>query len=137
MIRRSHIRLRALKDLDPSPREARPYGKRSAIEEMLAMQIELNKIPEPEREHRFHEERRWRFDFAWPRMKLAAECEGGIWTKGRHTRGTGYSADLEKYNAAAIAGWLVLRFTKAQVQHGIALQLIQEALRIRSALTEA
>lgn len=95
------------------------------------MQIELNKLPAPSREHRFHEERRWRFDFAWPSRRFAVECEGGIWVGGRHTRGSGYQADLEKYNAAAIAGWLVLRFTKTQVQHGVALSMIQEALKLR------
>lgn len=106
-------------------------GSKSAIEETLAMQIRLNKLPEPAREHRFHGERKWRFDFAWIDRKLAAECEGGIWITGRHTRGTGYEQDLEKYNAAALLGWLVLRFTKRQVQQGIALGLLQQALQAK------
>lgn len=95
------------------------------------MQIEINKLPEPAREHRFHDERKFRFDFAWPDYRLAVECEGGIWMAGRHTRGAGYTADLEKYNLAAMCGWLVLRFTKTQVQHGIALSMIQAALKLR------
>lgn len=106
-------------------------GAKSAIEEMLALHIRLNKLPEPAREYRFHPDRKWRFDFAFPDRKIAAECEGGTWVQGRHNRGAGYEADLEKYNAAALAGWLVLRFTKAQVKAGTALQLLQTALEVR------
>src|SRR5687768_16750315 len=28
--------------------------------------------------------RRWRFDFAWPELKVAVECDGGTFTGGRH-----------------------------------------------------
>lgn len=66
-------------------------------------------IPPCESEYRFHPERRWRFDYAWPDRKLALEVEGGVWTEGRHTRGKGFIADMEKYNAAALLGWSVLR----------------------------
>lgn len=103
--------------------------RRSPIEETLALQIRINNLPTPVREHRFDEVRRWRFDFAWPDRKLAAECEGGVYIQGRHTRGSGFEKDLEKYNAAAIAGWMVLRFTKAQVKAGVALQLLRGVLR--------
>lgn len=60
----------------------------------------------PEREFRFHPERRWRFDFAWPSIKLAVEIEG----RGRHQTVVGYRRDCEKYNEAARLGWRVLRF---------------------------
>lgn len=65
-------------------------------------------IPEPVPEYRFHALRRWRFDYAWPLHKLALEIEGGIWTQGRHTRGSGAVADLEKYSEAALLGWRIL-----------------------------
>ena len=67
--------------------------------------------PEPVPELRFHPTRRWRFDFAWPESRIAVECEGGVWTRGRHTRGAGFIADCEKYNAAAALGWCVFRCT--------------------------
>lgn len=73
--------------------------------------------------------RRWRFDFAWPGLRVAAECEGGIWTGGRHVRGAGYEADAEKYNAAALLGWVVLRFTRRQITSGDALEQIERAIR--------
>lgn len=68
-------------------------------------------LPEPIPEYRFHATRRWRFDFAWPLFLVAVEVEGGIWTQGRHTRGPGVLADMEKYNAAAIIGWRILRYS--------------------------
>jgi very-short-patch-repair endonuclease len=60
-------------------------------------------------EFRFHPERRWRFDFAWPDNRVALEVEGGAWTGGRHTRGSGFVKDMEKYNAATVLGWKILR----------------------------
>jgi very-short-patch-repair endonuclease len=66
-------------------------------------------LPAPVREHRFHAVRRWRFDYAWPSEKVALEVEGGVWTGGRHTRGAGFVGDMEKYNAATVAGWRVVR----------------------------
>lgn len=82
----------------------------------------------PEREYRFHPKRRWRFDFAFPDTKLAVEVEGGTWANGRHTRGAGYEKDLEKYNAAVLMGWRVLRYSTAMVMDGTA---ISEVFRAR------
>jgi len=71
--------------------------------------------PEPEHEHRFHPDRRWRFDFAWPAAQVAVECEGGIWTRGRHVRGRGFRNDCEKYNTATALGWRVFRVTRGML----------------------
>jgi very-short-patch-repair endonuclease len=66
-------------------------------------------------EFRFVEFRGWRFDFAAPPLGLAVEIEGGTAFRSRHTSGPGFEADCEKYNAAAILGWLLIRFTTNQV----------------------
>lgn len=66
-------------------------------------------MPVPVTEYRFLHGRRFRFDYAWPDLRIALEVEGGVWTGGRHTRGKGFLADVEKYNHAATLGWLVLR----------------------------
>lgn len=66
-------------------------------------------LPAPVREHRFHPVRRWRFDYAWPEQRVALEVDGGVWTGGRHTRGAGFIKDMEKLNAAVVAGWRVVR----------------------------
>ena len=71
------------------------------------------------REYRFHDVRRWRFDFALTDWWIAIEVEGGIFTRGRHTRGSGFTSDLLKYNAAVALGWSVLRYTTAQVNANV------------------
>lgn len=53
----------------------------------------------------------WRFDVCIPSKKIAIEFEGAVFTNGRHTRGLGYISDIDKYNAATVNGWKVLRFT--------------------------
>lgn len=101
----------------------------SAIEEMFAMHAKASRLPEPAREHRFAPPRRWRFDFAWPDRLIAVEIEGGVWTGGRHTRGSGFEADAQKYNTAALMGWKVFRFTGGMVKSGAAIATVIEALK--------
>ena len=83
------------------------------------------------REFRVTPDRRWRFDFAFPEFKVAVEVEGGTWSGGRHTTGAGFEKDCEKYNTAAIMGWLVLRVTGKQIKSGEAIQWLREALEAR------
>jgi len=93
----------------------------------------IARLPKPEAEVRFHPVRKWRFDFAWPEHKIALEIEGGIWTAGRHTRGSGVVKDLEKYNPAASMGWLVFRTTPQAVYSHTVLGLVRQAYEGRRA----
>ena len=97
-------------------------------EDALATLMELAGVPMPKREYRFDPKRRSRFDFAWPDLRLAVEVEGGSWTQGRHTRGLGFSNDMEKYNRAALQGWIVLRYGPQEVKSGRAVGQILEAI---------
>jgi hypothetical protein len=83
------------------------------------------------REYKFLHDRRFKFDIAIPAKKVAIEFEGGIYgsnckkckgkgckacdftgkSRGRHTRGQGYSRDCKKYNLAVMHGWKLLRYT--------------------------
>lgn len=63
------------------------------------------------KEYRFHDIRKWRFDYAFPDQRVAVEVDGAVWSQGRHNRPVGYIADMEKLNTAASMGWLVLRIT--------------------------
>ncbi|HIF5855127.1 TPA: DUF559 domain-containing protein [Vibrio parahaemolyticus] len=101
----------------------------SQLEKLLLQHIRALKLEVPMSEYRFHETRRWRFDFAYPDQLLAIEVEGGTWRNGRHNRAKGYEADCEKYNTAALRGWTVLRFTGDMIKKGVAIQMIEEALR--------
>ena len=82
-----------------------------------------------EQEYKFHTERNWRADFWITGSKILVEVEGGIWSGGRHTRAKGYLGDMEKYNAAAILGFKVLRFDTQQVKSGLAIKQIENLVR--------
>jgi len=98
----------------------------------MDLQIRAAKLPPPRAEYRFHPPRRWRFDFAWPELFLIAlEIEGGTWAAGRHTTGTGYEHDCEKYNQAALDGWLLIRATTRMVENGLALHDLRRAFAAR------
>ena len=90
--------------------------------------IKLVKLPVPEREYRFHDTRKWRFDFAYPDKQIAIEVEGGVYKNGRHTRGKGFTNDCEKYNAATELGWRVFRYTTAMVNQGLAIEQLKRVL---------
>ena len=85
-------------------------------------------LPMPEFEYRFDSVRRWRFDLAWPARMVALEVEGGVWTGGRHSRGVGMIRDMEKYNAATLAGWRVLRVTPDQLLTSATLDMLRSVL---------
>ena len=99
----------------------------SRLEDVLEFHLSATGL-KPEREYQFHPERKWRFDFCFPDKKLAIECEGGVWIAGRHNRPQGMINDIEKYNAAALMGYTVLRYTMDMIRSGEALQQIEEAL---------
>jgi hypothetical protein len=92
-------------------------------------------FPAPQPEHRFHPARDWAFDFAWPGLMLALEVEGGTRLPGggRHNRAGGYEEDALKYSHAAILGWCVVRVTWRQVNAGTVYDLIDLAVRARTA----
>jgi len=100
-------------------------------------------LPRPVREYRWAKglrnengrPRQWRFDFAWPDLKIACEVEGASGMMrpcrrcghpnpagGRHHTADGYAKDCEKYNAAHRLGWVVQRVVSRWIGNGIALR---------------
>lgn len=102
------------------------------LAEQFVQQCRAAGLPEPVREYRPWNERRFRFDVAWPEHRVAVEIEGGRWVGGRHVRPTGFARDIVKYTAAAIAGWVVLRVLPEHIEGGEALLLVEAALGRRS-----
>lgn len=94
-------------------------GEAALIQQLKTLKIEF------EQEFQFHTTRKWRADFHIKNTKLLIEVEGGIWSGGRHTRGKGYLGDMEKYNAATMMGYQVLRFSTEQVTSGFAIKQIE------------
>lgn len=121
----------ALRSLPPDV-QAKLLGKRRSAEPtrvlvFLGLLAEQG-LPKPHQEYRFDASRRWRFDFAWPAWSLALEIDGGVWTRGRHTRGSGWLKDTEKLNAAACQGWRLLRCMPQQLCSDEMLATIRTAL---------
>ena len=90
--------------------------------------LQAQNITPPIAEYRFNPERLWRIDYAWPTQLIALEVEGGAFTGGRHTRGAGFIADMEKYNALAAAGWRLFRVTPAQLLSRSTAEMIGAAI---------
>lgn len=96
---------------------------------LLAIQIQAKNLPKPNHEFRFDSKRRWRLDVAWPAHRIGVEIHGGVFRLGRHTRGTGFTADREKMNAATEAGWQIYEYTTTQVESGEAIRQIERVFK--------
>lgn len=117
------VRSKKKSNLKRSTRVKTHQGE-SIGESLLANQLRVLKISF-EQEYKFHPKRKWRADFHIVGKKILVEVEGGVWSGGRHTRGNGYIGDMEKYNAAVVMGYQVLRFSTEQVKSGLAVQQIE------------
>lgn len=114
----------------------RRQAKEAQLTEILAADLFVAGLPAPIREFRFAHPRRWRADLAYVDLRILIEIEGGTFIQGRHTRPLGYENDCEKYNKAALDGWLVLRFTSTMVRDGRAVQVISRAYHQETARTK-
>ena len=114
-------------DPAPEPKLKREFDRA----EVFLRALEVRGLPRPEREHKFDAKRRWRFDYAWPERMIALEVEGGVWTGGRHTRGSGFVRDMEKYNRAAVLGWRLLRVTPDKLVSFGTFEMLREILGLR------
>lgn len=116
-----------------SPGQARLFALRRRPRPHWPFEVQLKAagLPTPEREVKFCAWRDWCFDYAWTPWRIALEIEGGVFTGGRHVTGVGFTRDCEKYNQAALLGWLLLRATTAMVHDGRALTVLREAFAVR------
>jgi hypothetical protein len=104
-------------------------------------ELRLAGLPAPEREWMFHPDRKWRFDYAWPKAMVALEVEGGIFGNGQkcpvckqskrlgHTSVSGMLDDMQKYREAVLLGWKLIRVTPAEEKDGTAFRLVEKLLR--------
>jgi len=100
----------------------------SVLEALFEQQLQASGLTGYDKEFRFHPTRRWRFDFCWRDLMIAAEIEGATWSGGRHTTGSGFRADCEKYNHAQKLGYMVFRFTGDMVKSGEAITWIRDMI---------
>lgn len=116
----------------------------------LRILAQLLKVPEPIPEYKFHLTRRWKVDFAWVDEKIILEVEGEIYGTGKpcfyckvrptggHSSISGILRDIEKYNEAAIHGWIVLRVLPEELtlENGKAFNLLEQAFKLRALQSE-
>ncbi len=88
------------------------FPGRSYLELRFERVIHNYRLPQPVREYQFY---RWRFDFAWPKLKIFVEIDGATFIGGAHVRGKGYQRDCKKNNRAQLEGWVVLRADREMV----------------------
>jgi hypothetical protein len=69
-----------------------------------------------QKEYRFNPLRRWRADYYIPAINTLLEIEGGVFNRGRHSRGTGYTNDTYKYNSAIVLDFKLLRYTTGTIK---------------------
>ena len=108
-------------------------AKREALELAFKMQLRAVRLLDGcECEHKFHELRKWRFDFAWPDKQLAIEVEGGTkYGNSRHSKGAGFDNDAEKYNTASAMGWTLFRFSSDMIKSGKAIMFVQDYFKMK------
>lgn len=134
-----HAPQRKLPTLNRSPRTdlqlvaPLPTGG-SHLERLLRGQIASLGAPTPQTEYRFHPDRQWRTDLAWPDLRLLVEVEGGVWMRGggRHNRAEGFTNDARKYNSCALLGYTLLRYTGDMIESGEAAREIMQVLALRA-----
>ena len=101
----------------------------SALENLFAMQLDAAGLTGYVREYQAIPGRKFRFDFAFMKERLLVEINGGTYSKGAHSTGTGINRDYEKGNLAVLNGWRVLSFDTKMVKSGAALEVVEQFLR--------
>jgi hypothetical protein len=120
------------------PKPKRQPRAKSSAEELFWLACQHDHLEQPEREFCFAMQmgRKWRFDFAWPLLRVAVEIEGlrkkfidGVpYAIGRHCTFKGFAEDCIKYAHANTLGWHVNRFNQALVRDGTAVKLTRQLL---------
>lgn len=122
------MRLNRKATLPPEVKRALAAAKKAQQERDFLAHLTALRVPAPTPEFLFHPSRKWRLDYAWPDAKLGLEVEGGVWTGGKHGRGSGIVKDMEKANGLALCGWRLLRVTPSALPTHATAQLVRAAL---------
>lgn len=95
-------------------------------------QLKMAGLPAPVTEFMFHPSRKWRFDYAFVKEKLAVEYQGGVYfdAKSGHSTVRGMENDCIKFSTAASFGWRVMPINAGMVLRGEALKLVEQALKV-------
>lgn len=106
-------------------------GVESQLELLLLNRLERAGLPLGEAQVLGIPGRKFAFDRAWRAQMVAVDCNGATFVKGGHSTGVGIARDCEKACLAAINGWKYLPVTKRQIENGLAVLWIAQALGVR------
>lgn len=133
--------LRALNpELVARDRRASKSKSEPGTAEHLIDQVADYGLPLPAKEIKFHPVRKWRLDLGWvldDGRKIACEIEGGIWMQTETGRSKGHAhpkrfeQDIEKYNAAVLMGWELIRVTPEMIKDGSAVEIVIKLLTVQ------
>jgi very-short-patch-repair endonuclease len=80
----------------------------SMLEDRFLTICKRHRLPTPHTQHRIGAKR---YDFAWPDQRLVVETDSWL----AHSTPYAFQADRSQTNALQLAGWLILRFTWADL----------------------
>lgn len=85
-----------------------------------------------EPEFKFCKGRKWSADWRVIGTNILVEFEGGLFqkSKGGHSSVSGILRDIEKYNAAALEGYTVIRVAPNHVRSGEAVKWVDAAIKL-------
>ena len=101
----------------------------SPLEDTFAFQLDAAGLTGYVREFQAIPGRKFRFDFAFVKERLLIEINGGTYSKGAHSTGTGIARDYEKFRLGQACGWEVYPFDTKEVKNGTALAAVEKFLR--------
>jgi hypothetical protein len=104
-----------LPKLDSSKKPEKKPSQSSVLENKFRLLWKTISNIELVEEHRFHDTRKWRLDFAHIESRVGIEIQGGIWNGGRHGRGYGIAQDNEKSNEAIFCAWVIIKLAGNQI----------------------
>lgn len=125
------------------PRKA--TGQKSKLEEKVWRDLVALGLHEGcQRQYRFHTERKWKADFAWPLLHthniyeelsiidLMLEVNGGTYirgsNRGAHSRGPRQREDYEKWSEASLLGWTLILVDSVDVRKGVHIDRVLRAM---------
>ena len=104
-------------------------GQGSKLEAKVAADLKaLGLMDGCERQYRFHPERKWLVDFAWPLYWIALEVNGGTYSGGSHSRGPRQRGDYEKWSELSLMGWTLILVDCKDVREGVPVERVLRAL---------